>query len=301
MQIAIISRNPYLYSTRRLVEVSLRRHHTVRAVDPLRCMVNINPDHPGLVLDGDSLASLDAVIPRIGPSMTHHGLTLVRQMEMMGAFALNNSAAIARARDKLNCLQVLSSNNILVPRTIFTTQPDHAREAIELVGGVPVVLKLMNSSQGLGVMLADTIQMARSVLDTFYSLGQAILIQQYIPEAKGQDIRAFVVGDKVVAAMRRIAGPGEFRSNLHRGGRSEALDLDAVHSSTAIRAARVMGLNVAGVDMLESSNGPMVLEVNASPGLEGIEAASGVDIAEEILHFAETRVAANHSCELVEA
>jgi ribosomal protein S6--L-glutamate ligase len=264
-------------------------------------MVHINPKHPGLILDGASIPSLDAVIPRIGPSMTVYGLALVRQFEMMNAFAVNNSAAIARARDKLTCLQVLSSHGILVPRTIFTTQPDHARQAIEMVGGVPVVLKLMNSTQGLGVMLADTLQMARSVLDTLYNLGQSILIQQYVPEARGQDIRAFVVGDKVVAAIRRIAAAGEFRSNLHRGGRSEPAILDETSTGMAVRAARVMGLNVAGVDMLESNAGPMVLEVNASPGLEGIETSTKVDVAAAIIEFTEGRVCMPENLEPVEA
>lgn len=285
MHFIIISRNPYLYSTRRLVEAAIAQHHTIRVVDPLRCTVHINTREPGLIVSGAALSTLDAVIPRIGPSVTVYGLALVRQFEMMGVFTLNDSRAIAQSRDKLTCLQVLSGEGIAVPRTVFTSQPEHVREAIDLVGGTPVVLKLVNSSQGMGVMLADTVQMARSVLDTFYSLGQHILIQEYIAEAKGQDLRAFVVGGRIVAAIRRVAAAGEFRSNLHRGGTSEAVELEPEFAETAIRAVKVMQLNAAGVDMLESSRGPMVLEVNSSPGLEGIETSTGVDIAGEVVRF----------------
>lgn len=286
MELAIVSRNPYLYSTRRLVEAAIQQHHTVRVVDPLRCMVHVSTRTPALIVDGARLSSLDAVIPRVGPSVTVYGLALVRQFEMMGVYTLNSSHAIAQSRDKLSCLQILSRNGIAVPRTVFTSQPEHVREAIDLVGGTPVVLKLMNSSQGMGVMLADSIQMARSVLDTFYSLGQSIFIQEYVAEANGQDLRAFVVGDRVVAAIRRVAAAGEFRSNLHRGGTSREAQLAPDYAETAVRAVRTMGLNVAGVDMLESRDGAMVLEVNSSPGLEGIETSSGVDIAEEIVRFA---------------
>ena len=285
MELAIISRNPYLYSTRRLVEAAIQQHHTVRVVDPLRCMVHISAKMPGLIVNGARLPSLDAVIPRIGPSVTMYGLALVRQFEMMGVYMLNGSHAIAQSRDKLGCLQILSSSGITVPRTVFTNQPEHVREAIELVGGTPVVLKLMSSSQGMGVMLADTVQMARSVLDTFYSLGQSIFIQEYIAEANGQDLRAFVVGERIIAAIRRVAAAGDFRSNLHRGGTSHDVELPPEYAETAIRASRTMGLNVAGVDMLESKVGPMVLEVNSSPGLEGIETTTGADIAEEIVRF----------------
>jgi len=300
MHLAIISRNPYLYSTRRLVEAALRQHHTIRVVDPLRCMVHINAQKPGLILNDGSLFPLDAIIPRIGPSVTMYGLALVRQFEMMGIFSLNESQAIAHSRDKLSCLQVLARHGISVPRTIFTNQPEHVREAVELVGGTPVVLKLVTSSQGMGVMLADSIQMARSVLDTFYSLGQSILIQEYVSEAKGQDLRAFVVGDRVVAAIRRIAAVGEFRSNLHRGGQSEKAELGSEYAEIAVRAVQAMGLNVAGVDMLESKRGPMVLEVNSSPGLEGIETTTGVDIAEEIIRFVSEHARAGKAVERIE-
>lgn len=291
MQLAIVSRNPYLYSTRRLVEAAIEQHHTVRVVDPLRCMVHISAQNPVLIVNGARLSTLDAVIPRIGPSVTVYGLALVRQFEMMGVYTVNDSHAIAQARDKLSCLQVLSKNHINVPRTVFTSQPEHVREAIDLVGGTPVVLKLMNSSQGMGVMLADTVQMARSVLDTFYSLGQSILIQEFVAEANGQDLRAFVVGDRVVAAIRRVAAAGEFRSNLHRGGTSQEVELEPEYAEMAARAVRTMGLNVAGVDMLESKRGPMVLEVNSSPGLEGIETTTGADIAGEIIRFASEKAA----------
>ena len=278
-KIAILSRNPKLYSTSRLVEATRERGANVEVLDPLHCVVNLAKKRPEIDYHGRIVRDVAGVIPRIGASITFYGLAVLRQFEMMGVFAANESQAVARSRDKLRSLQLLSRHDIGIPNTAFARRREDVRDAIKRVGGTPVVLKLLEGTQGVGVILAETASSAESVLDAMHSLKQNILIQAFIKEARGQDIRAIVVDGHVVAAMRRQAPEGEFRSNVHRGGTTEAVELDAETERTAIEAARVLGLNIAGVDLMPSDDGPMVLEVNSSPGLQGIEAASGVDVA----------------------
>lgn len=291
MKIAILSRNRRLYSTRRLVEAAESRGHEVSVVDVLRCYMNILPHAPEIHYRGQKLQRPDAIIPRIGASVTFYGTAVVRQFEMMGVYSLNESVAITRARDKLRALQLLARKGIGMPRTGFAHAPDDTHDLIGLVGGAPMVIKLIEGTQGQGVVLAETDKAAESVIDAFRGLDAYFLAQEFIEEAKGSDIRCFVIGGKVVAAMMRTAKPGEFRSNLHRGGSAQVVKITAEERSTAVRAARIMGLNVAGVDILRSKNGPVVMEVNSSPGLEGIEAASGVDIAARIIEFVEKNAA----------
>jgi ribosomal protein S6--L-glutamate ligase len=287
VKIAILSRNRSLYSTRRLVEAAEKRGHSVRVIDVLRCYMNIVPHSPEIHYRGYKLERFDAVIPRIGASVTFYGTAVVRQFEMMGIYCLNESIAINRARDKLRTLQLLARRGIGLPTTGFAHAPDDTEDLIKLVGGAPMIIKLIEGTQGKGVVLAETTQAAESVIEAFRNLDAYFLTQKFISEARGTDIRCFVVGGKVVAAMQRIAAPGEFRSNLHRGGSAKAVRITPEERKTAIRAARVMGLNVAGVDLVRASHGPLVLEVNSSPGLEGIEAASEVDIATQIIEFIE--------------
>lgn len=286
MRIAILSRNSGLYSTRRLREAALHRGHDVTVVDYLRCYMGITARQPKVWYRGDEV-SPDAVIPRIGATYTFYGAAVVRQFEMAGIFTLNDSQAIARSRDKLRSMQLLSRAGVGLPTTGFAHSTQDIDGLLEVVGGPPVVVKLLEGTQGLGVVLAETRKAAESVISAFRQLDANILVQEFIKEAKGEDIRALVIGGKVVAAMKRHAPPGEFRSNLHRGGRAEAIKLSRAERATAVRAARTMELNVAGVDMIQSESGPMVLEVNSSPGLEGIEAASGVDIADAVVEFIE--------------
>jgi len=287
MKIAILSRNRRLYSTRRLIEAAERRGHDVCVVDVLRCYMNIVPRTPEIHYRGVKLQGYDAVIPRIGASVTFYGTAVVRQFEMMGVYCLNESVAITRARDKLRALQLLARKGIGMPKTGFAHSPDDTHDLIGLVGGAPMVIKLIEGTQGQGVVLAETDKAAESVIDAFRGLDAYFLAQEFIEEAKGSDIRCFVIGGKVVASMMRTARPGEFRSNLHRGGSAQAVKISPEERSTAVRAAKIMGLNVAGVDILRSNHGPVVMEVNSSPGLEGIEAASGVDIAELVIDFIE--------------
>ncbi|SFF57889.1 SSU ribosomal protein S6P modification protein [Fontimonas thermophila] len=287
MKIAILSRNRRLYSTRRLVEAAEARGHSVRVVDVLRCYMNIRPGHPEIWYRGRRLEGFDAVIPRIGASVTFYGAAVVRQFEMMGVYCVNESLAITRARDKLRALQLLARRNIGMPATGFAHSPDDTAGVMRLVGGAPMVIKLIEGTQGQGVVLAETDAAASSVIEAFRGLEAYFLVQEFVAEAAGADIRCFVVGDKVVAAMRRVARPGEFRANLHRGASAEPVRISEQERRTALRAARAIGLNIAGVDMLRTARGPMVLEVNASPGLEGIEAASGVDVADRIIAFVE--------------
>jgi len=287
MKIAILSRNRRLYSTRRLIEAAERRGHDVCVVDVLRCYMNIVPHTPEIHYRGVKLQGYDAVIPRIGASVTFYGTAVVRQFEMMGVYCLNESVAITRARDKLRALQLLARKGIGMPKTGFAHSPDDTHDLIGLVGGAPMVIKLIEGTQGQGVVLAETDKAAESVIDAFRGLDAYFLAQEFIEEAKGSDIRCFVIGGKVVASMMRTARPGEFRSNLHRGGSAQAVKISPEERSTAVRAAKIMGLNVAGVDILRSNHGPVVMEVNSSPGLEGIEAASGVDIAELVIDFIE--------------
>lgn len=287
MKIALLSRNRRLYSTRRLIEAAEARSHKVQVIDVLRCYMNIQPRRPEIWYRGKRLQGFDAVIPRIGASVTFYGTAVVRQFEMLGVYTLNESVAITRSRDKLRALQLLARKGIGLPRTGFAHAPDDTAGVMRLVGGAPMVIKLIEGTQGEGVVLAETDNAAASVIEAFRGLNAYFLVQEFVKEAQGSDIRCFVVGGEVVAAMERRACPGEFRSNLHRGGSARAVDITPAERRTAVRAARLMGLNVAGVDLLRSKAGPMVMEVNSSPGLEGIEAASGVDIADRIVRFIE--------------
>ena len=287
MVIYVLSRNRRLYSTRRIVEAGEARGHTMQVVDPLRCYVKLSAHRPEVHFKGKILESPDAVIPRIGASVTFYGTAVLRQFEMMGVFPLNESVAISRSRDKLRSLQLLSRKGIGLPVTSFAYSPDDNADLINLVGGAPLVIKLLEGTQGKGVVLAETNKAAESVIDAFHGLKAYFLTQEFIKEAGGTDIRCFVVGEKVVAAMMRTAKEGEFRSNVHRGGQAKAIRITPEERSTAVRAARIMGLNVAGVDIMRSNHGPVVLEVNSSPGLEGIETSTGKDVAGTIIGFIE--------------
>ena len=287
MKIAILSRGPRLYSTRRLVEVARERGHEARVVDTLRCYMNMATASPTIRYRGEPLDDFDAVIPRIGASITFYGTAVVRQFEMMGVYAVNESVAISRSRDKLRSMQLLARRDIGLPVTGFAHTTDDIPDLINMVGGAPLVVKLLEGTQGVGVVLCETRKAAESVIEAFLGIDVNIMVQEYIAEAGGADVRCFVIGDRVVAAMRRQAQPGEFRSNLHRGGSAETARISPAERRTAVAAARAMGLNVAGVDLIRSNHGPLVLEVNSSPGLEGIEDASGVDVASLIVDFIE--------------
>ena len=290
MKLAILSRNSKLYSTQRLVAAARERGHIVRVLDPLRCYMKIAPGEFQLNYKGRKLVGVDAVIPRIGASVTRYGTAVLRQLELMGAYSPNSSDAILRARDKLRCHQLLAGEGIGLPTTVFGDNPDDTSDLLSLLGPPPHVIKLIEGSQGNGVVLAEGLSASRSVVEAFRGLYANFLIQEFVAEARGADLRCFVVGERVVAAMHRQAEPGEFRSNLHRGGQASAVTLSAAEEQTALRAARVMGLEVAGVDLLQSDKGPLVLEVNSSPGLEGIEGASGVDIAGAIIEHVAGRL-----------
>jgi ribosomal protein S6--L-glutamate ligase len=285
MKIAILSRNARLYSTRRLVEAARARGHSVRVLDPLRCYMRIAAGKFEMHCKGRALRGFDAVIPRIGASITFYGTAVVRQFEMMGVFTPNNSDAILRARDKLRSLQLLAREGIELPVTVFGDNPDDTRDLLTMLGDAPHVIKLNEGAQGQGVMLAEKRGSALGMIEAFRSLYANFLVQEFIREAEGADLRCFVVGDQVVAAMRRQAPEGDFRANIHRGGSASAVTLTALEVETAVRAAQVMGLGIAGVDLLRSARGPLVLEVNSSPGLEGIEGASGVDVAGAVIEF----------------
>lgn len=285
MKIAILSRKPSLYSTRRLKEAGETLGHEVRVIDYLRCYMNITSLKPMVMYQGTPLDGIEAVIPRIGASHTFYGTAVVRQFEMMSVFSANESQAITRSRDKLRCLQLLARNGIGLPVTGFAHSTKDVQGLIKTVGGAPLVVKLLEGTQGIGVVLAETREAAKSVIEAFRELDANILVQEFIQEAGGSDLRCFVVGGKVIAAMQRQARPGEFRSNLHRGGKAVKVRLTPEERSTAVRAAKAMGLNVAGVDILRSNHGPVVMEVNSSPGLEGIERASQVDVAKKIVEF----------------
>lgn len=287
MKIAILSRNKRLYSTRRLVEAAKARGHDVRVVDVLRCYMNIAPHNPEIHYRGQRLEGFDAIIPRIGASVTFYGAAVVRQFEMMGTYSLNESVAITRSRDKLRAHQLLARKGIGMPVTGFAYAPDDTADLVSLVGGAPCVVKLTEGTQGRGIVLCETDKAAESVIEAFRDLDAYFLVQEFVEEARGADIRCFVIGGRVVAAMLRQAKPGEFRSNLHRGGVAAKVKITPEERSTAVRAAKIMGLNVAGVDILRSNHGPVVMEVNSSPGLEGIESVSGVDIASLIIEFVE--------------
>lgn len=287
MKIAVLSRNPRLYSTRRLVEAGQQRGHEMQVIDTLRAYMNIASHKPQIHYRGQALEGFDAVIPRIGASVTFYGCAVLRQFEMMGVFPLNESVAISRSRDKLRSLQLLSRKGIGLPVTGFAHSPDDIPDLIDMVGGAPLVIKVLEGTQGIGVVLCETHKAAESVIEAFMSLKQDIMVQEYIKEAGGADIRCFVVGNRVIAAMKRQARPGEFRSNLHRGGTASLIKITPEERQTAINAAKVMGLGVAGVDILRSARGPLVMEVNSSPGLEGIETTTGQDVAALIIQHIE--------------
>ncbi len=287
MKIAIISRNPELYSTSRLVEEAKAADHEVRVIDPLRCYMTIASQRPTIHYKGEELTGFDAIIPRIGASITFYGTAVVRQFEMMNVYSVNESVAISRSRDKLRSLQLLARKGIGLPVTGFAHSTKYTKDLIELAGGAPLVIKLLEGTQGIGVVLAETDKASESVIEAFRGLKQNILVQEFIKEAGGADIRCFVIGDKVVAAMKRQGGEGEFRSNLHRGGNASIARLTPQERLTAVRAAKIMGLNVAGVDLLRSNHGPVIMEVNSSPGLEGIEKATEKNVAGMIINFIE--------------
>jgi ribosomal protein S6--L-glutamate ligase len=287
MKIAILSQDATLYSTQRLKEAGEARGHEMRVINYLRCYMNITSHKPSVMYQGKPLENFDAIIPRIGASKTFYGAAVVRQFEVMGVFTANESQAISRSRDKLRCLQILSREGIGLPVTGFAHSTQDIDDLIDTVGGAPVVIKLLEGTQGIGVVLAETHHAAKSVIEAFRGLDANILVQEYIKEAEGTDIRCLVVDNKVVASMKRQGAPGEFRSNLHRGGTADKIKLTPEERSTAIRAAKATGLRVAGVDMLRSNHGPVVMEVNSSPGLEGIEQATEVDVAGKIIEFLE--------------
>ncbi len=290
MDIAILSRNVKLYSTRRLIEAAKERGHHIRTLDPLRCYMNIASHRPTIHYKGEDLKGFDYIIPRIGASVTFYGTAVLRQFEMMGVNSLNESVAISRSRDKLRASQLLSRKGIGLPITGFANKPDDIKDLIKMVGGAPLVIKLLEGTQGIGVVLAETQKAAESVIESFLGMNISVLVQEYIKEAGGADIRCFVIGGKVVASMKRQALEGEFRSNIHRGGSASLIKITPEERSTAVRAAKTMGLNVCGVDILRSNHGPLVMEVNSSPGLEGIEEATGKDIAGQIIRFMEANL-----------
>ncbi len=296
MKIAILSRNSRLYSTRRLIEAARKRGHVVRVLDPLRCYARVAPGALALRYKGKAVRDIDCVIPRIGTSTTFYGTAVLRQMEMMGVYTPNSAEAVLRARDKLRCLQLLAAQGIEMPVTVFGDNPDDTADVLALIGEPPHVIKLNEGSQGTGVVLAEKRNSSQSVIEAFRGLYANFLVQEFIPEANGSDLRCFVVGNKVVASMQRDASPGEFRANLHRGGQACAAILSVEERRIALRATKALGLGVAGVDLLRSRRGPLLLEVNASPGLEGIEAATGVDVAGAIIELLQHNAGGGARC-----
>ncbi|ANH59497.1 Ribosomal protein S6 modification protein [Dokdonia donghaensis DSW-1] len=290
MNLKILSRNPNLYSTARLQEAGLKRGHSVEVIDPLKCDLIIEKKKPTVIYKNRTLETADAVIPRIGASITFYGTAVVRQFEMMNTFTTTTSQALVRSRDKLRSLQILSRSKLGLPKTVFTNYSRDVEEMIAHVGGAPLIIKLLEGTQGLGVVLAETKNAAESVIEAFNGLEARVIVQEYIKEAKGADLRAFVVDGQIVGAMKRQGKEGEFRSNLHRGGTAEIITLSDEEENAAIKAAKAMGLGVAGVDMLQSERGPLILEVNSSPGLEGIEKATGKDIAKSIIRYIERSI-----------
>jgi len=295
MKICVLSRNARLYSTRRLVEAGVERGHEMKVIDPVRCYMNIASSKPSIHYDGKVLEGVDAIIPRIGASITFYGTAVVRQFEMMDVFPLNESVSISRSRDKLRSMQLLSRKGIGLPVTSFANSPKDTDDLLNIVGGAPTVVKLLEGTQGKGVVLAETKKAAESVIDAFRGLHANFLVQEFIEEAAGADLRCFVVGDKVVAAMKRQAPEGEFRSNLHRGGKAELVRITPAERATAAKASQILGLRVAGVDLVRSSRGPLVLEVNSSPGLEGIEKSTEKDVAGMIIEYIEKNARAGRT------
>ncbi len=290
MKLGILSCSPNCYSTRRLLEAAGQRGHKSKVLNTLKFAIDLEEGSPELYYNQKQLSDYDAVLPRVGSSVTYFGTAVVRQFEQMDVFCCNSSAGISNSRDKLRCLQILSRHHIGMPKTTFVRDKKDVLPAIERVGGAPVVIKLIEGTQGIGVLLADTIKSAEAIIELLQSQKQNVLVQKFVAESKGRDIRAFVVGDQVVASMRRVAQGQEFRSNVHRGGRTEGVDLDPLFQETAVRSAQIMGLRVAGVDMLESKDGPQVMEVNSSPGLEGIETCTQLDVAGAIIDYMAAQV-----------
>ena len=290
MKIGILSRNPKIYSTHRLVKAAIARGHQVKVINPLRCYMNITSSRPMVHYKDQKLDDFNVMIPRIGASITYYGSAVLRQFEMMGVYSLNESTSITRSRDKLRCLQILSRSGIGLPVTSYASSTKMTEKLVKMVGGAPCVIKLIEGTQGKGVILAETNKAAESVIDGFRQMKAHFLVQEFIKESNGSDIRAFVIGDKVVASMMRQAKEGEFRSNLHRGGSAVRVDISEEEARVAVNAARALGLNVAGVDLLRSSRGPLVLEVNSSPGLQGIETSTGLDIASMIIEYIEQNI-----------
>ncbi|MDJ0949379.1 MAG: 30S ribosomal protein S6--L-glutamate ligase [Alphaproteobacteria bacterium] len=293
MKIALMARNPKLYSHQRLVEASEARGHEIQIIDTLRVYINVASHRPEMRYKGEKLEGFDAVIPRIGASVTFFGTAVLRQFEMMGVYPLNESVAISRSRDKLRSLQLLSRRGIGLPVSVFAHSTSQADDILQMLGGTPVVIKLLEGTQGIGVVLGETPTAAKSMIQAFGGLKANILVQEFIKEAGSQDIRCLVVGDRVVASMMRSGAEGDFRSNLHRGGRADSIRITPEERSTAVRAANIMGLNVCGVDMLRSNHGPVVMEVNSSPGLEGVEKATGIDVAGKVIEFLEKNAKPN--------
>ncbi len=290
MKLAILSRAPKSYSTQRLRAAALERGHDVKVLNTLRFAIDLSGPEPDLMYRGKRLSDYDAILPRIGASITFYGLSVIRQFEQMDVYTPNTAAGIANSRDKLRATQILSRHDIGMPGTMFVRERADVLPAIKQVGGAPVVIKLLEGTQGIGVILAPDTKVAEAVIETLQSTKQNVLIQRFVKESRGRDVRAFVIGDRVVAAMRRSAQGGEFRSNVHRGGTIEAIELDTEYKRVAVQAAQIMGLRVAGVDMLESNDGPSVMEVNSSPGLEGIETATELDIAGAIIDYMSSQV-----------
>lgn len=291
MKLAILSVSPKCYSSMRLRQAAVERGHDVKVLNTLRFAIELEAGEPDLHFRGKHLSHYDAVLPRIGASITYFGTAVVRQFEQMDVYTPNTAAGITNSRDKLRSLQVLSRHDIGIPHTTFVRDRKDVLSAIERVGGVPVIIKILEGTQGVGVILAETTKVAEAIIETMQSVRQNVLVQKFIKESKGRDIRAFVVGDRVVAAMRRVAQGNEFRSNVHRGGKAEVVELDAEYERTAVRAAQILGLRVAGVDMLEGNDGPQVMEVNSSPGLEGIETCTGLDVAGAVIDYINDQVA----------
>ncbi|GAB5458992.1 MAG: 30S ribosomal protein S6--L-glutamate ligase [Henriciella sp.] len=293
MKIAMLARNANLYSHQRLKEAAEAKGHQLDIIDTLKCYMNIKPNESTLFYKGDLLEPYDAVIPRIGASVTFYGLAVLRQFEIMGTYPLNESVAIGRSRDKLRSMQLLARKGIGLPNTTFAHDSKYTKQIIQTAGGAPVVVKLLEGTQGIGVVLADTERSAKSVVEAFRGAGVNILVQEFVKEAGGSDIRALVIGGKVIAAMQRTGADGEFRSNLHRGGTAQPVKLTPAERATALDAAKAMGLNVCGVDMLRAEAGPVVMEVNSSPGLEGIEKSTGIDVAGKVIEFLELNAKPN--------
>ncbi len=289
MNIGLLSVSMNVYSTQRIVEEAEKLGHTIEQIDHTKCAVKLGKGKPQIFYLGDDITNeFDAIIPRIGSKVTRHGAAIVKQFEMNGIFSTARSLSISRARNKVRTLQILARKGIPIPETLFAINPDNIKEQIEILGGAPVIIKLQEGTQGLGVILAETKKSAKSIIDTFYKMNTSILIQEYIEESNGEDIRIFVVGNKIVASMKRISEVGEFRSNVHRGGSTEVVKPNAKEQFIALNATKHLGLGVAGVDLIRSKKGPLLIEVNASPGLQGVEAATGVNVAKEIIKYVET-------------